>query len=78
MTVAIVGVFCRNSLDNDRGEGIFVFKTDIIFSHNRESLEEVLTIDPDDIFLTFDGSRDTDTTCSDLCISRGYLDLSIM
>lgn len=54
VTIAFSSIFCRNSLDDDRGEWVLVFEADIVFSHDRECLEEVFAIDSDDIFLSFD------------------------
>lgn len=54
--IGLFALTCSHSLDDDRGEGIFVFKTHIVVSDHTEDLEEVFTIDTDDILLSLDGS----------------------
>jgi hypothetical protein len=62
VSIAFSCIFCWNSLDDDRGEWILVFEAYIVFSYYRECLEEIFTIDTDDIFLSFDRSRDAHAT----------------
>jgi hypothetical protein len=53
VTVALFGFSCSNSLDYNRGEWIFVLEADIVITDHRECLEKVLTINSDDILLSF-------------------------
>ena len=52
MTVGLLGFASGNSLDNNRGEGIFVLEADIVLTDHGECLEEVFTIDTDDVLLS--------------------------
>lgn len=52
VTVTLLGFASSDSLDNNRGEWILVFEADVVFTDYRECLEEVFTIDTDDIFLS--------------------------
>lgn len=54
MTVLLFFTFSCNATDDDRGERILVFEADIVFADDRECLEEVFTVDTDDVFLSFD------------------------
>ena len=54
VTVALFGFASSNSLDDDWGEWIFVFEADIVLADHRECLEEIFTIDTDDILLSLD------------------------
>lgn len=52
MTVGLLGFAGCNSLDNNRGEGVLVFEADIVLTDHGECLEEVFTIDTDDVLLS--------------------------
>jgi hypothetical protein len=78
MTVGLLGITGSHSLDDNRGEWIFVLKTHIVISYHGECLEEVFAVDTDDILLSFDGSREACETRSDLSITRGDFDLSLV
>ena len=52
MTVGLLGFPSGNSLDNNRGEGVLVFEADIVLTDHGECLEEVFTIDTDDVLLS--------------------------
>jgi hypothetical protein len=69
MTIAFPCIFCRNSLDDDRGEWILVFEAYIVFSYYRKCLEEIFTVDTYDIFYAFYRSRDAHATGTDFGIS---------
>ena len=53
VTVTLLGFASGDSLDNNRGEWILVFEADIVFTDYRECLEEIFTINSNDIFLSF-------------------------
>ena len=78
VSVALFGFASGNSLDNNRGEGILVFEAHIVFSDNWEGLEEVFTVNSDDIFLSFDRSGETSETRTYLSISSRYFDFSFV
>ena len=54
VAVAVFPFIFRETSDDDRGEGRLVLHTDIVFAYRRKRLEEVLSIDPDDILLSLD------------------------
>jgi hypothetical protein len=56
MTILLFLVSSCDTTDDDRGEWILVLEADIVLTDDRECLEEVLTVDTDDVFLSFDGS----------------------
>jgi glycosyltransferase involved in cell wall biosynthesis len=78
MTILLFLVSSCDTTDDYRGEWILVLEADIVLTNDRERLEEVLTVDTDDVFLSFYRSRDADTTGTDLSISSRYLDDSFM
>ncbi len=52
VTVGLLGFASGNSLDNNRGERVLVFEADIVLTDHGECLEEVFTIDTDDVLLS--------------------------
>jgi hypothetical protein len=54
VAVAVFPFIFRETSDDDRGEGRLVLHTDVVFAYRRKRLEEVLSIDPDDILLSLD------------------------
>lgn len=73
MTIGLFSIICWYSFDDNRGERILVFETDIVLTNYRECLEEIFTIDTDDVCLSLDRSRDADTAGSYFCISSRNL-----
>ncbi len=54
VAVALLGIAGSNSLDDYWGEWILVFEADIVLTDHGECLEEVFTVDTDDILLSLD------------------------
>jgi hypothetical protein len=58
MSVGLIRIACSNSLDHYWRERILVLEAHIVISYHGECLEEIFTVDADDVFLSFDRSRE--------------------
>ncbi len=59
MTIfAFIFISLSDSSYDDRGEWIFIFKTDIVISDDRKDIEQIATIDPNGIIFSFGCSCD--------------------
>jgi len=78
VAVLLLFTLTRNTTDYDRGEWVLVLKAYIVFADDREYMEEILTIDANDILFSLNAPGDMYTTRSYLCITRRYLYYSLM
>ena len=56
MAVLLFCVSSCDAADDDRRERILVLEADIVFTDDRECLEEIFAVDTDDILLSLDRS----------------------
>lgn len=74
MSIFLCGIFTGNTAYYNRGEWILVFETNIVITNHRKRRQKIVTIDTNNVLLSFYRGREHTMTVSNFSIARENFD----